>query len=31
MLVECLQMMAEPDFKFEIKSWNEYLRDAKIE
>jgi hypothetical protein len=31
MLTDCLAMMAEPDFQFEIKSWNEYLRDAKIE
>ena len=31
MLTDALQMMQEPDFKFEIKSWNEYLREAKIE
>lgn len=31
MLVAGLEMMSEPGFKFEIKSWKEYLRDAKIE
>lgn len=31
MLTEGLEMMQEKGFQFEIKSWKEYLRDAKIE
>lgn len=31
MITEALAMMAEDGFKFEIKSWADYLREAKIE
>jgi hypothetical protein len=31
MLTEGLEMMAEPGFQWEIKSWESYLRAAKIE
>jgi hypothetical protein len=31
LVTECLAMIQEPGFNFEIRSWQEYLRDAKIE
>jgi len=31
MITECFAMLQETGFKFEIRSWQEYLRDAKIE
>lgn len=31
MLTDGLEMMHEPGFKWEVKSWKEYLREAKID